>query len=343
MRRLDRVPERPLPDLQHLASVSGVDADFLEKVVERRIDPYHEFKLLKSSGRSSRTIAAPMPDLAKAQRWILDDMLGECRPGPNSYAYQRGVSVKDCAKVHAGARWLVKLDLKDFFNSFDERRVTKIFRMTGTDEVTSVKLAKLCTRIPSSGHPRGGAGLGYLPQGASTSGMLANLASHNLDRSLTGLAYRQQLRYTRYSDDITFSSPAKFQRAAGEQVIRAARDHIARNNFVMNEKKTRICPPGSRLMVLGLLVDSEQVRLTASFKKTLNWHVYGCKRFGIPQYSRSQGFLKWEEYLLHVEGLFAHAMHVEPNWAQSIKQEWFANAANRLEQVALPVGGYPLL
>lgn len=255
-------------------------------------------------------------------------MLGESRPGPNSYAYQRGVSAKDCAEVHAGSRWLVKLDLRDFFNSIDERRVAKIFRKTGTDELTSVQLAKLCTRIPTSLSMRGGNVLGYLPQGAPTSGMLANLASHNLDRSLTLLAYRQQLRYTRYSDDITFSSTAKFHRVKGEQVIRAARDHIARNSFVMNEKKTRICPPGSRLLVMGLLVDNEQVRLTANFKKTLNWHVYGCKRFGIKQYSRSQGFLEEEEYLLHVEGLFAHAIHVEPAWTMPLKQDWCASRAS---------------
>lgn len=322
MRRLIHVPKRPLPNLEHLSSAVGLDADFLTKVVERRSDPYREFKVPKASGRSTRTIAAPSADLAKAQRWILDYVLSGSDPGPGSFAYQRGVSVKDCAEVHIGARWVVKLDLRDFFNSIDERRVARIFRMTGTNEETSVQLAKLCTRVPGPRRlPRSHA-LGYLPQGAPTSGMLANLAAHNLDQSLSHLAGMQQLRFTRYSDDITFSSLSEFSRAKSDRVIRAARDHIARNSFVMNERKTRICPPGSRLTVMGLLVDTERVRLSPDFKKRLEWHVYGSRRFGVKQYSASKGFIEVEKYLHHVDGLFAHATDIEPEWARSLHTSW---------------------
>lgn len=331
MRRSIRVPERPLPNLAHLASAVGLEADFLAEVAERRIDPYRQFKVPKASGRSTRTIAAPLPDLAKAQRWILDYMFGGSDPGPGSFAYQRGRSAKDCAEVHVGAHWLVKLDLRDFFNSIDERRVAKIFRMTGTNEETSVQLAKLCTRVPSPRRLSGSQALGYLPQGAPTSGMLANLAAHNLDLSLSRLAWARQLRYTRYSDDITFSSTSEFSRAIGEGVIRAARDHIARNSFVMNERKTRICPPGSRLTVMGMLVDSEQVRLSPDYKKQLKWHVYGSQRFGARHYSSSKGFSDVEKYLLHVDGLFAHAIDIEPEWARKLYASWGLAPTNGIE------------
>lgn len=328
MRRSIRVPERPLPNLAHLASAVGLEADFLAEVAERRIDPYRQFKVPKASGRSTRTIAAPLPDLAKAQRWILDYMFGGSDPGPGSFAYQRGRSAKDCAEVHVGARWLVKLDLRDFFNSIDERRVAKIFRMTGTNEETSLQLAKLCTRVPSPRRLSSSQALGYLPQGAPTSGMLANLTAHNLDLSLSRLACKQDLRYTRYSDDITFSSLSEFSRAKADRVVRSARDHIARNNFVMNEKKTRICPPGSRLAVMGLLVNSERVHLSPDFKKSLKWHVYGSQRFGVRQYSASKGFNDVEKYLLHVGGLFAYAIDIEPEWAQRLYASWgLAHAA----------------
>lgn len=87
------VPERPLPSLKHLASAVGLAADFLAAVAERRIDPYRTFKVPKASGRSSRTIAAPLPELAKAQRWILDHTLAGSHPGHGSYAYQSGLAV----------------------------------------------------------------------------------------------------------------------------------------------------------------------------------------------------------------------------------------------------------
>lgn len=325
MKQFIGVPKRPLSSLEHLASAVGLDADFLMAVVERRVDPYRTFELAKASGRGSRKIAAPFPELAAAQRWILDNMLDKADPGPRSFAYQRTVSTKDCAAVHVGARWLVKADLQDFFGSINERRVAKIFRMTGTNEATSVQLAKLCTRVPYSGNNGETVRLGYLPQGSPTSGMLANLTARNLDRSLSRFAWKHQLRYTRYSDDITFSSAADFRRAQAEALIRVTRDHAMKNDFVLNERKTRICPPGSRLSVMGMLVDSDRVRLSTDFKKRLQWHVYGCKRFGLKNYSASKAFSDVEAYILHVHGLFAYALDVDPAWARPLRAAWATN------------------
>ncbi|WP_229675363.1 reverse transcriptase family protein [Pseudarthrobacter scleromae] len=317
------INKRPIPDLEHLALAVGLRPAYLRDVAARSIDPYREFQVAKARG-SVRTIAAPEPDLAKAQRWILEHMFLGSHAGASSFAYRKGVSVGDCARVHVGARWLVKLDLKDFFHSVDARRVATIFRKVGCDDVTSVLLAKLCTRRKngSRGTLTGATPLDYLPQGAPTSGMLANLAAENLDRSMSRLASRYRLMYTRYSDDLTFSSNRDFSRASAFALVRSARGEIARNHFSMHEDKIRISPPGSRLVVLGLLVDSERVRMRGDFKKTLNWHVYGCTRFGPDKYSASLGFSSISEYQAHVNGLFAHAIDIEPEWAGALHARW---------------------
>lgn len=317
------ISKRPIPDLEHLALAVGLRPEYLRDVAARRSDPYREFQVAKARG-SVRTIAAPEPDLAKAQRWILDNMFLGSHAGGRSFAYRKGVSVKDCATVHVGARWLVKLDLQDFFHSIDSRRVAKIFRKVGCDEVASVQLARLCTRRNSGGLGAlaGPTPLDYLPQGAPTSGMLANLAAENLDRSMSRLASRNALKYTRYSDDLTFSSEEDFSRASALALVRSARGEIARNHFGMHEEKIRISPPGSRLVVLGLLVDSDRVRLRGDFKKTLKWHVYGCARFGPDEYSASRGYASIEDYQSHVGGLFAHAVDIEPEWAGPLQRSW---------------------
>ncbi|WP_443193240.1 reverse transcriptase family protein [Paenarthrobacter sp. CCNWLW172] len=294
--------------------------EFLEHVTKRLVDPYVEFSLAKSDG-SRRKISAPAPELAKAQRWILDYALAESRPGHSSFAYQRGLSARDCAEVHAGASWLIKLDLKDFFGSVDERRVTKIFRMTTTGESTSTQLAKLCTRIPGSRQSNARV-LGSLPQGGPCSGMLANLVAGNLDQSLGRLASRRNLKFTRYSDDLTFSSKDTFRRSTAIEIVREARGRIAMNNFVVNEKKTRISPPGTRLTVMGLLVDRERPRLLPDFRKRLQWHVYGVERFGLRSYASSKGLEDTSEYLQHVEGLLAHAVNVDPDWGKPLQESW---------------------
>jgi RNA-directed DNA polymerase len=331
------INKHPIPNLEHLALAVGLRPAYLRDVAARRIDPYREFQVAKARG-SVRTIAAPEPDLAKAQRWILDNMFLGSHAGASSFAYRKGVSIRDCASVHVGARWLVKLDLQDFFHSIDARRVARIFRKVGCDEVTSVQLARLCTRgnsgsLGTSVSPNP---LDYLPQGAPTSGMLANLAAGNLDQSMSRLASRNALKYTRYSDDLTFSSEEDFSRAGAVALIRSARGEIARNQFGMHEDKIRISPPGSRLMVLGLLVDSDRVRLRGDFKKTLEWHVYGCARFGPDKYSASQGYASIVDYQSHVGGLFAHAIDIEPGWAWPLQKSWTELAAG--QDVMNPAG-----
>ena len=328
-----------MEDLEHLASLVEVSLPFVRGVSEHRIDAYSEFNLKKSDGASIRKIAAPIEDLAKIQRWILDNVLTRSRISRCSFAYQKNVSIKNCAEKHLGARWMVKLDLQDFFHHIDERQVSKIFRQLGYDDVLSGQLARVCTRRSSKKVPglpkykaiRDSMGkteeydcrrLGYLSQGSPTSGKLANIVAAELDRSLLQLAILYGLCYTRYSDDLVFSSKRKFTRVEALQIIRHARSEVAANGFRINEKKIKISPPGSRLIVLGLLVNGDSVRLTADFKNRLKWHVYGVKKFGMQGYSMSQGFINSETYIGHVDGLFHYAMDIEREWTCRLYTEW---------------------
>lgn len=304
--------------LDELAWVTGVKQQFLQSVIERGVDPYHEFQVPKRGAGKFRTIAAPVPDLARVQRWILDRVLVGQPSEAASFAYHKGRSIKDCASVHVGARWLLKLDLQDFFHSVTEDRVAHSFMSGGLSNDAARELARLCTRGSTAQLDR----LGYLPQGAPTSGLLANCAAAYLDQSLRALAARNSMKYTRYSDDLTFSSTGEFDRKTATALTRCARSEIASHRFTLNERKIRVVPPGSRLIVLGLLVDSDRVRLPSDFKRTLKWHVYGSSRFGLEEYSSSRGFPTVDEYLVHVDGLFAHAVHIDPDWAGPLRRSW---------------------
>lgn len=329
----------PFLELGELSRAAGISDRLLRDVIFRRIDPYYEFLMPKARKGSKRIIAAPIHDLAQAQRVILTKLSAGAQYHHPSFAYRRGVSIKDCAAVHVGARWLVKLDLVNFFHSIDENQVAKIFKSRGCEEALARQLARICTRSSMNAPreqngPIGGAPelrfrdvttlIGHLPQGAPTSGLLANLSAAGLDRSMVELARLYQLTYTRYSDDLTFSSQGKFSRQEVLAFIRRARSQIAASQFTMHEGKIRIYAPGSQLQVLGLLVDSDTVRLRGEFKKTLKWHVYGTSRFGLKKYSVSKGFPSVHAYLSHVDGLFAHGLDIEPEWAGSLQKSWIA-------------------
>src|SRR5216684_2573601 len=112
--------------LKHLAHRTGVSYGYLRNIAERRIDPYTDISIARRNGRPMRAISIPDPILMGIQRWILDRILTMLPMHHNSYAYTAGTSIRQCAQKHLGARWLVKLDIRDFFQSINEARVYSI-------------------------------------------------------------------------------------------------------------------------------------------------------------------------------------------------------------------------
>jgi len=166
----------PLLTLGQLAHESGASYDYLREVVARRRDPYQSFEIPKRAG-GTRIIAAPEPILMDVQRWVLSNILSGIGRHPASYAYQRGLSIVDCANRHRGARWLIKMDLHDFFGSVSETDVYKTYRRLGYDRLMAFELSRLSTRAPHAEYdPFVGdhyvireyavSASGYLPQGA---------------------------------------------------------------------------------------------------------------------------------------------------------------------------------
>src|SRR6266566_1177438 len=115
-----RTPERKgvpaILTLNHLAHLIGVDYNYLRAIVSRNHDGYRVFVIRKRGG-GGRLIAAPEPKLAAVQRWIASRILLNRVVHSASYAYHRGTSPLKCARRQLGARWLIKVDIHDFFES----------------------------------------------------------------------------------------------------------------------------------------------------------------------------------------------------------------------------------
>jgi RNA-directed DNA polymerase len=325
--------------LGHLAWRSGAPYPYLRKVVERSIDPYHAFAIKRRAGKNPRLISSPSPLLMDVQRWILARILDHVTPHPASYAYRRGVSIRMCAEQHLGARWLIKMDLHNFFHTIDERQVFKVFADLGYAPLLALELARLCTRRASDGFPHptrfqvghhrhsviptySADAIGFVPQGAPTSGAIANLAVRPLDEALAALASAHRLVYTRYADDIVFSSAGAFDRRAAASLMHKARHEIAACGFAAHDKKTRLTPPGARRIVLGLLVDGDKVRLPREMRSRIATHVHAAEKFGLREHQLSRGFTSVLGLARHVDGLLAFASDVDPAWTDDLRTRW---------------------
>jgi retron-type reverse transcriptase len=124
-----------------------------------------------------------------------------------------------------------------------------------------------------------------LPQGAPTSPVITNIVCQKLDYLLSGVAKRFGLKYSRYADDITFSSMHNVYQQESE-FLKELHRIIAEQNFHIKESKTRLQKDGYRKEVTGLLVN-EKANVQQRYIKQLRMWVYYWERYG---YERASGF-----------------------------------------------------
>lgn len=165
-----------------------------------------------------------------------------------SHAFEKGKGIITNAQVHRNKRFVLNIDLQDFFPSFHFGRVRGYFQKNRhfqlNDEVSTVLAQLTCYE-------------GSLPQGAPTSPILANLISQIMDMRILKIAQKYRLDYTRYADDLTFSTndwkfadthPAFYQEIEHE---------IQASGFLINEEKTNFMYGNSRKLVTGLVVNQK--------------------------------------------------------------------------------------
>ncbi|MCQ1835159.1 reverse transcriptase family protein [Neorhizobium galegae] len=328
-------PFPALLTLNHLAKRTNVPYLELRPLVRgQKPDAYHHFYIRKKSG-GHRRISVPEPTLMRIQQWIATHILNIAPVHQASYAFSPGSSIYKCAYQHRKARWLIKMDVTGFFGSISEIQVYRVFRSFGYQPLIAFELARLTTYAPISS-PRyllkewqarthsspiddyHRANIGYLPQGAPTSPMLSNLVMRSVDERIAKIAEKYGLRYTRYSDDITFSTTAEFDRKRARDVIRSVTKMLTRVGLHVNAGKTVVVPPGGRKVVLGLLVDGPEPKLSRDFRSNLRQHIFFLESLGPMEHAKARGFETISGMYRHIRGLIDFANMVDADYAAEL-------------------------
>lgn len=224
------------------------------------IDHYHRFTIPKKRG-GTRAISSPKSRLRHAQSWLLETILKPLPVHEAAMAFLPGRSILDNARPHAGRPLVMRLDLKDFYPSIGFRRVKKLFLRCGYSEGIATIFALLATEPPRleltlDGQKRHVAvGDRTLPQGACTSPAITNILCRRLDQRLSGAARSYDFVYTRYADDLVFSSTSK--EAPFVEMLSLAQLIIEDEGFRVNEEKTMVMRPHCRQSVTGVVVNEQ--------------------------------------------------------------------------------------
>ncbi len=244
---------RTRADIADLLEIDEKTLIFL--LYRNKLNNYKEFKIPKKSG-GERTIQAPVSTLKILQRKLSYILYLVYKERFCAHAFSKNKSIRTNAEGHVGKKNILNLDLKDFFDSITINRIIGRFMKKPYElpKQVAVVLAQICASP-----------FGYLPQGAPTSPIISNMICSRMDSELRKLARERKCFYTRYADDITFSSPRSFANSIAkidyvdEKIVVSVGDTlkeiIERNTFSINKKKVHFHNRGSRQEVCGLVVN----------------------------------------------------------------------------------------
>lgn len=216
---------------------------------------YRTFEIPKKDG-TFRMICAPKDELMEIQkkiaRVLIEDITDYRKVNgiqPTiSHAFEKDKSIITNARVHRNKRYVLNMDLENFFEQFHFGRVKGFFmknKVFVMGEEPAAMLANLCCYK------------GKLPQGAPTSPIISNLIANTLDMHLLLLARKYKLDYTRYADDLTFSTNCKDFPKQFNGFMEEVDVEIRKDGFSINKKKTRLQFYNSRQEVTGLVVNKK--------------------------------------------------------------------------------------
>lgn len=216
---------------------------------------YNTLEIPKKNG-DTRTICVPNKNLKKVQKKLynkLSTYYDEIKTQNNftskiSHGFEKNRSIVTNAEVHKNKRYVVNLDLLDFFPSINFGRVRSYFIKNNyfeiNDDIATILAQLTCYK-------------GTLPQGAPTSPLIANMICNIMDIRILKIAKKYRLDYTRYADDLTFSTNNKYFLNDYDKFLEDIKNIIHRSGFELNSKKTRLLFSNSRQEVTGIVVNKK--------------------------------------------------------------------------------------
>lgn len=290
-------------DQEHFALLVGYDYSFILALSNAPECFYKQFDIPKKNG-TTRTIDEPYPTLKEIQTWILENILTPASKhfvSPVAKAFMPGKSLRDNAKFHRNKECVIALDIHDFFGSIHFGIVYGAFKAMGYSSSVSALLSNLCVLNNS------------LPQGAPTSPMLSNIVFKPIDDGIFNYCSTRGIMYTRYADDMVFSS----NDLDVAKLISYVKMRVGNFRMHINESKTKVMHRGSRQNVTGVVVN-DKLQVPRTYRMKIRQEMFYVQKYGLAEHlDRAKDIPKWIQtplhYAHHLYGKICFVLQINPN------------------------------
>lgn len=295
--------------IEALIKQSGMNEVSLEWLALTASKRYKTYDIPKRNG-ATRTIHHPSKSIKSIQRWVSKFLFRRLPVHVAAQAYVRGASIRKNAELHAGSKFTLRIDFSDFFPSFSREHVELFLAAVERDRSIGLtdRDISFLSRIVSR-H-------GQLTIGAPSSPILTNAMMHFFDSQVAEFADRKNLIYTRYADDLFFSSNKPDNLNDVLAIVHQISATYPYANLRVNPDKTTFLSRRYSRRVTGLVLTTDgKVSIGRERKRAVKAQVH---KF-------IQGELDSVE-LSTLCGYLAFIQDVEPEFWESLKRKYGATA-----------------
>lgn len=204
-----------------------------------------------------RVILAPCDELKKVQRYFKNAL---------NWTYPLKINTFKSAKIHCGKKWVLKMDIKDFYGSVPHEYIEKVVKNTCKKiKNADVNYYLMITTLN-----------GKLPTGAPTSAHIANACFSLVDKRIRAYCNAFCVDYSRYMDDMIFSSEDKYLLNMIEKFVQKTLENFG---YKLNDRKTKYISDNKQQNVLGVVVNNTEVRLPKTLRKKLRAMIHSYSVF----------------------------------------------------------------
>ena len=275
--------------LQRLTKITGLSASHIIKLARTANHRYRTYQIPKRKG-GFRTIDHPSKHLKFLQRWLVRNIFAHTPVHSSVYSYKEGISIREHARLHLNSRYTLRIDFRDFFPSIRSTDVQKL--LIKNRSKIPVQLSDRDIQIICALSCRNN----KLTIGAPCSPAISNAIMYEFDKQWRQRAHRLDIIYSRYADDIYFSTnrPSVLSKVLSE--LKEDLKSRASPRLVLNTAKTIFTSRKRKRVITGIVITpNRKLSLGREKKRQLRTlvHLFSRRRLDRDQAKYLQGFLSY--------------------------------------------------
>lgn len=295
--------------VEKIAKSLGMSYTDISKIIKTAPHRYKVYNIPKKNPNKYRTIAQPAREVKLLQNWIIENVLCNYSIHEAASAYITGKGIKDNAMRHVKNNYMLKLDFKEFFPSIIPRdfiAYTKRYFHEVYDDKDIEDMCRILFWFNKAERKL------QLSIGAPSSPTVSNILMFDFDNIINNFCINNNINYTRYADDLIFSTMEKNLLKDVELLVRDVCSHLPYPSLKINEDKTLHISKKNKRIVTGLVISNDnKVSLGRERKRQL--------RAKIHHYSLGQLDMK---EVASLKGYLSFALDVEPKFIERMKKKY---------------------